>query len=115
MAGPAKNMALAWKLIGQGLKIEAPTPTGKYLGCDHRVTSDKSPLGSNPMWELCNDSSALRGDFPVEESTDIIDTVPSTTDPSTQATNEAKAKKEKAAKDAKKKKKKDKYAHGGPR
>ena len=39
MAGPSGNLAKGWSLIRKGVSTELPTPTGKYLGCDHLVSS----------------------------------------------------------------------------
>ena len=49
MSGPRDNVKAGWKLIRQGVKTEEPTPSGKYLGCDHiegfmDVTDFKNPL-----------------------------------------------------------------------
>ena len=36
MAGPKENMAIAWKMLQSTIKMDAPKPINKYLGCEHR-------------------------------------------------------------------------------
>jgi len=38
MAGPTKNLQKGWELVRKEIRIEPPTPLGKYLGCNHVVT-----------------------------------------------------------------------------
>ena len=35
LAGPASNLDKGWALIQANLKMDPPTPVGKYLGCSH--------------------------------------------------------------------------------
>jgi hypothetical protein len=46
LSGPIPNLARGWQLIRRHIRTEDPTPTGKYLGCDHRVSRV-------PMSHLC--------------------------------------------------------------
>ena len=43
MSGPKCNLAKGWELIGNGLKIEPPTPLGLYLGCKHEQSTRTLP------------------------------------------------------------------------
>lgn len=49
MAGPSGNMAEGWKLIRQEIKMDAATPTGKYLGCSHKEGLVHVSAGGNPL------------------------------------------------------------------
>jgi hypothetical protein len=40
MAGPTANLQKGWELVRKRIRIEPPTPLGKYLGCSH-VVSDR--------------------------------------------------------------------------
>ena len=35
MSGPKEKLKEAWSLIRKGLRLDAPVPLGKYLGCHH--------------------------------------------------------------------------------
>ena len=35
LAGPARLLARGWSLIREHVRVEPPTPLGKYLGCNH--------------------------------------------------------------------------------
>ena len=35
MAGPRKNIKAGWDLIRREIRLDDPTPVGKYLGCGH--------------------------------------------------------------------------------
>jgi hypothetical protein len=43
LAGPAKYMSECWSAIRSGIKTDDPSPVGKYLGCDHKVSTQKHP------------------------------------------------------------------------
>ena len=60
MAGPTVHVKQGWDLFRQKIKTEEPTPSGKYLGCDHKlmnklitVPSDsaKKEAGGDPKAE----------------------------------------------------------------
>ena len=36
LSGPAENIKEGWRLITKHIDMEPPTPTGKFLGCDHK-------------------------------------------------------------------------------
>jgi hypothetical protein len=38
MAGPTANLQKGWELVRKKIRIEPPTPLGKYLGCSHVVS-----------------------------------------------------------------------------
>jgi hypothetical protein len=48
MSGPASNLAEGWKLISQHIKLEKPSPLGRYLGCQHVTFQRTSPTNFNP-------------------------------------------------------------------
>jgi serine/threonine protein kinase len=37
LAGPTKSLSEGWQLIRKKVRMEEPTPLGKYLGCGHTV------------------------------------------------------------------------------
>ena len=43
LAGPEKHMAECWHAIRSGIKTDDPSPVGKYLGCDHKVSTQMDP------------------------------------------------------------------------
>ena len=43
MSGPSDSMKKGWELISSKIDMDAPTPMGRYLGCEHH--SQSSPLG----------------------------------------------------------------------
>ncbi len=51
MSGRANALAEGWKLIRQKIRMEDPTPVGKYLGCDHKIFHGTMPAGGTPRFE----------------------------------------------------------------
>ena len=49
MSGPSANLKEAWIQIRKGIKVEDPTPTGKYLGCDHNIFEVYIKGGGSPV------------------------------------------------------------------
>ena len=47
MSGPEGNLREGWQLIRSHLTLEDPTPSGKYLGCEHRVFESTVPAEGN--------------------------------------------------------------------
>ena len=45
MSGGAKALLEGWALIRKQIKMEDPTPIGKYLGCEHKVHRGFMPQG----------------------------------------------------------------------
>ena len=43
LAGPADAIQLGWDLIRKGIKTDAPSPLGMYLGCRHDVSERTLP------------------------------------------------------------------------
>ena len=43
LAGPEKHMAECWAAIRKGVNTDDPSPVGKYLGCDHKVSTGRDP------------------------------------------------------------------------
>ena len=37
LAGPTSNLPTGWEITRQKVRMESPTPLGKYLGCGHTV------------------------------------------------------------------------------
>ena len=37
MSGPTENLSKAWAKLREGLKMDDPEPTGRYLGCQHET------------------------------------------------------------------------------
>ena len=60
LAGPTASMQKGWQLIRQKIKTEEPTPVGKYLGCDHKVSTRRVCAEGNLLL------SPTRGDKGVE-------------------------------------------------
>ena len=53
MSGKPDNLKEGWKLIGKHIKLETPSPLGRYLGCQHisysgKIPREFNPSGSNP-------------------------------------------------------------------
>jgi hypothetical protein len=48
LAGPTEHMAQTWVDIRKAIKTEDPTPSGKYLGCDHVITKARFKAAGNP-------------------------------------------------------------------
>ena len=48
LAGPKHNIAAGWAAIRKNVQMGEPTPLGKFLGCDHKVTTRRIPAGGNP-------------------------------------------------------------------
>ena len=44
MAGPRAHLKAGWDLITKEIRLDDPTPVGKYLGCGHEPC--KVPRGS---------------------------------------------------------------------
>ena len=36
LSGPAEHLEKGWELIRKHIELDPPTPTGKFLGCDHK-------------------------------------------------------------------------------
>ena len=49
MSGPITALAEGWKLIRSKIKMEDPTPSGRYLGCDHVMEEKIMTKGINPV------------------------------------------------------------------
>ena len=49
MSGPSKNLSAAWSSIRKDDKMKDPMPTGKYLGCSHRVYDANIKDGGVPV------------------------------------------------------------------
>ena len=49
MAGPKGNLSKGWSLIREKVKMQDPTPVGKYLGSDHIVKDVTAHAGCNPF------------------------------------------------------------------
>ena len=37
LCGPVANLKKGWELMRKGIKMDDPSPLGKFLGCDHVV------------------------------------------------------------------------------
>ena len=48
MSGPQANLAEGSALISKFIKMEKPTPLGRYLGCNHVSFTADIPDGYNP-------------------------------------------------------------------
>jgi hypothetical protein len=48
MSGPTSSLATGWSLISKHIKLEKPTPLGRYLGCHHSSFTRQIPIGFNP-------------------------------------------------------------------
>jgi len=65
MSGPKQNLSKGWELIGKHIRLETPSPLGRYLGCHHRAYSTDilkryNPSGSYPsLPELLYDKIAF--------------------------------------------------------
>ena len=58
IAGKASNMDRAWKAIRSVITTDDPTPFGKYLGCEHGISSvDDSCLQSEIVQQCLNSKS----------------------------------------------------------
>ena len=49
LSGPEKNVPIGWKSIRDGVNMEGPTPTGKYLGCNHTLIECHMTPGGDPI------------------------------------------------------------------
>jgi hypothetical protein len=68
MAGPAGNLASAWKLVREGIKTEDPGPLAKYLGCEHRFFECLVEPGLSPQEALSATASAPGSPMPLSAS-----------------------------------------------
>jgi len=65
MSGPEGNLREGWQLIRSHLTLEDPTPSGKYLGCEHRVFESTVPAEGNFLHGLASQgASPVRGASP---------------------------------------------------
>ena len=50
LAGPKKNLAQGWKLIGSKIKMEPPQQIGRFLGCQQSIGMTKMMQWYNPRY-----------------------------------------------------------------
>jgi hypothetical protein len=60
MSGGAKALQEGWNLIRKAIKMEDPTPIGKYLGCEHKVYKGLMPEGGPTRIEPSKDSGGTK-------------------------------------------------------
>jgi hypothetical protein len=48
ISGPKSAMAAAWASIRKHIKTGDPEPSGKFLGCDHKLSKKTIPAGGDP-------------------------------------------------------------------
>ena len=48
LSGPKKNLPAAWETIRTKIKTSDPTPSGKFLGCEHELHTLSFPDGGDP-------------------------------------------------------------------
>ena len=60
IAGPAVNMKKAWETISRNIKIGAIEDSGKFLGCDHKLSEKIIPAGGDPWRKY--DKHELKGE-----------------------------------------------------
>jgi hypothetical protein len=53
MSGPVNNLKLGWEKIRKSLVIDDPTPTGKFLGCHHKITEELLPENARTILHTC--------------------------------------------------------------
>ena len=69
MSGREADVAKAWKLIKEVIQLETPTPTGRYLGCQHHVSMGDLVPHLSPSAELPGVTSAKNAKHRVQVST----------------------------------------------
>jgi hypothetical protein len=56
LSGPSENLKTGWGFIGSKIKIEPPSPVGRYLGCDQKMYETDVSIPFQPRLEWMAES-----------------------------------------------------------